>query len=334
MNMTPSLGHQAILLKEEGYVQINSLFSEDFTNHLVGRIQARLHHCAQELRCTYQDYLRVASRWVSPSPVTEDMEEVIINPLRSLLQDLTGASDLVKLNVISKTPSSPEALPFHQDIAYSPENSYQFSAWLALTDAPLESGPMEVVVGSHKGPIEPAVDFWGPKFKDKVPLQRGVKRKLPVKAGDLIIFDSRLWHGSGKNKSHNERFALVTRWKERNYVPPFIPPLKPLPFGMWTCQRETEKLLTKGLHILFQKKPTTYRGALEAWSILLKNKTLPFLKNPQRAQESLRHVFLLNEAHHAHNGSDAQGVVYARLWESLLAPLSLYLHQQQGDLNG
>jgi hypothetical protein len=90
----------------------------------------------------------------------------------------------------------------------------------------------------------------------------------------------------------------------------------------------------KGLQVLFQERPMAYREALESWRVILENKKLPFLKNRQKAQESLRHVFLLNEAHHAHNGSDAQGVLYASLWENFLAPLSSYLHQQQGDLNG
>ena len=67
--------------------------------------------------------------------------------------------DLVKINVISKTRFASSPVPFHQDIAYSPNTPYQFSAWLALTDAPLQSGPLEVIVGSHRGEIEPAVDF-------------------------------------------------------------------------------------------------------------------------------------------------------------------------------
>lgn len=318
----------ASLLKEEGYVTIESFQNRHFMEDWVKVIRFRLHQCAQDLSCTYQDYLQVASRWVSPSPVTEGFEELTHN-LKTFLEELTeDVCELIKLNVISKTPFSPETLPFHQDIAYSPESPYQFSAWLALTDAPLESGPMEVIASSHKGSIEPAVDFWDPAFEDKVPLRKEGSRKLPVKAGDLILFDSRLWHGSGKNESCHERFALVTRWKTKRYIPPLIPSMKLRPFGMWTCQKETEKILTNGLWALFQETPGAYRETLKKWESLLENTTFSFLEDSKKAKESVRRVFLLNEAHHAHNGGDAQGILYARLWKHLLEPLSLYLRQQ------
>jgi len=316
------------LLKEEGYVQIESFQDRHIMEDWVKTIRFRLYQCAQNLSCTYEDYLQVASRWASPSPVIEGLEG-LVHSLKTLLEQLTeDVCELIKLNIISKTPFSPESLPFHQDIAYSPESPYQFSAWLALTDGPLESGPMEVIVNSHKGSIEPAVDFWDPEFKDEIPLKKGGRRKLPVKAGDLILFDSRLWHGSGKNDSCHERFALVTRWKTSNYVPPLLPALEPRSFGMWTCQKETEKILTNGLWILFQETPGAYRGTLKRWVSLLESNTFSFLKDSKKAQESVRRVFLLNEAHHAHNGGDAQGVLYARLWKHLLSPLSLHLCQQ------
>jgi hypothetical protein len=322
----------SLLLQEEGYIVIRSFLSDSLIKRLETLIQTRLHQCAADLSCTYQEYLQVASRWVSPSPITEGMEEIAVNFLKPFLEDLMEEEiELVKLNVISKTPYSPEILPFHQDIAYSPTTAYQFSAWLALTNVPLESGPMEVMVGSHKGPIKHAVDFWLPEFKDNISLKNHFKKKLPVSAGDLIIFDSCLWHGSGKNESAYERFALVTRWKTKNYRPPYIPPIQPHSFGMWTCRKETEKVLRKGLEVIFQNctAPTTYNEILQSWGNYLKTTPLSFLKDPKKAQESLSLVFLLNKAHAAHNGGDAQGILYKRLWEDLLEPLSAYMNARE-----
>lgn len=318
----------ASLLKEAGYVKIESFQNKNFMEDLVKTIRFRLHQCAQDLSCTYQDYLQVTSRWVAPSPVTEGLKELAAR-LKTFLEELMeDVCELSKLNIISKTPFSPETLPLHQDIAYSPESPYQFSAWLALTDAPVESGPMEVIVSSHKDFIEPAVDFWDPEFEEEISLENKERKKLPVKAGDLILFDSRLWHGSGRNESSYERFAFVTRWKTKSYISPSIPAIKPRTFGMWTCQKETEKILTNGLWVLFQETPKTYRETLKKWKTLLESNTFSFLKDSNKAQESIKQVFLLNEAHHAHNGGDAQGVLYARLWKHLLEPLSFYLRQQ------
>ncbi len=307
-------------LKERGYLHVRSFFDKSFVLELAHKIKTRINQCAQELSCSYEDYLQSASRWVEPSPVTIGMKEIVFSPLKSYLENFIGDGELVKLNVISKTPFSPSPLPLHQDISYSPESPYQLSVWLALTDAPIESGPMEVIIGSHRGDIEPPVDFWSPDFKDQSYLQKGIRKELPAKAGDLILFDSCLWHGSGQNNSSNERFALVTRWKEKGYSPPIIPTADPKPFGICTCQRKTEEILRKAQEFLFGETSSDYLTLLKYWE--------EYLESPQQAKEDLKRVRLLHLAHEKHNGGDAQGVLYARLWQSLLEPLLRNLDPQ------
>ena len=319
-----------LFFKEKGYVVVPSLLSKTFVADLLQKIRNQLYQCAKDLSCSYEDYLRVASRWIDPSPVTMGLEQLIVKPLKSCLESLMeDACELVKLNVISKTLSAPEPVPFHQDISYSPQAPYQFSAWLALTDAPLESGPLEVIIGSHRGVIEPAIDFWVPGYQDLNTLKKGIKQKLPATAGDLILFDSCLWHGSGRSESFDERFALVTRWKTKGYETPFVPPFQPKPFGMWTCQRKTEDILAKSLKLFFRKGVSNYVDLLDQWEEILGAVSLSFLKNTQKAQEDLRRVRLLHLAYEKHNGGDAQGILYAQLWHSLLKPLSFYLNEKQ-----
>ena len=317
---------QLLFFKEKGCLVVPSLLSKAFVSELLHKIKVQLDQCAKDLSCSYEDYLQVASRWVDPSPVTTGLEQFILKPLKIFLEPLMeDACDLVKLNVISKTLSASAPVPFHQDISYSPQAPYQFSAWLALTDVPLKSGPLEVIIGSHRGVIEPAVDFWVPAYKDSNTLKKGIKQKLPAKAGDLILFDSCLWHGSPRNESTDERFALVTRWKTKGYEAPLIPSLHPKPFGMWTCQRKTEDILAKSLKLFFEKRISNYLDLLDQWEKILSTISLPFLENTQKAQEDLRRVRLLHLAHQKHNGGDAQGILYAKLWYSLLRPLSFYL---------
>ena len=238
----PHFSFQRLFFDQQGYLVIPGLFSSSFVQALSQQIRQRLHTFAHDLACSYQDYLTVASRWAEPSPVTKGLRDLIYHPLQDYLDPLIGESDLIKLNIISKTPFSPARLPFHQDIAYSPTDPYQLSAWLALTDANLESGPLEFIPRSHQGQIETAVDFWAPDYQDpKTSYKRGIV-KVAVRAGDLVCFDSRLWHGSGCNQSSLERFALVTRWRSKTYVAPLIPDFKPQPFGMWTCQKDTENI--------------------------------------------------------------------------------------------
>ncbi|WP_425385297.1 phytanoyl-CoA dioxygenase family protein [Wolbachia endosymbiont (group B) of Schoenobius gigantella] len=43
-------------------------------------------------------------------------------------------------------------------------------------------------------------------------------KSLPISAGDAIVFDLRLWHGSDKNIDAKDRFAYVTRWVVKDKV--------------------------------------------------------------------------------------------------------------------
>ena len=66
-----------------------------------------------------------------------------------------------------------------------------------------------------------------------------------------MLFDSRLWHGSDENTDFSSRYALVVRWSRKNWKPEqSIPPIEPDFFGLWTCGRDTEEILARGLRII------------------------------------------------------------------------------------
>ena len=321
-------------LEEKGYLFLPNVFDAIDLKKTLKTIKKNLNECACDLSCSYEEYMASVSRWVDPSPVIEEIKEDVLNPLKCFLESFMGPCGLSKLNLISKTPFSSSPLPFHQDISYSPQSPYQFSAWLALTESPLESGPLEVIIGSHKNPVETAVDFWDPAFEDSEHLLKGVKTKISAKTGDLILFDSCLWHGSSKNELNHERFALVSRWTQKNYKPPHIPVLQPRPFGMWTCQKKTQEILEIGLQTLSGRRAQDYDDLLKEWESFLENDKIHFLENIKKAKEDLKCVQILNKAHQKHNGGDAQGVLYAQLWHSLLSPLMQYLNKSNGVRNG
>ena len=154
-----------------------------------------------------------------------------------------------KSNVICKTADLVDAVPFHQDISYSPDNPYHFSVWLALNDVDETSGALQIIKNSHNWEIKPAVDFWSPYFVDKYSAKLANQQTitLGISPGDAIVFNSRLWHGSGGNLDAKDRFAYVTRWVIKNKEFPVIPKPKPLIFGMFNCGLLTEDILKKSL---------------------------------------------------------------------------------------
>ena len=126
--MTEQVSHTSNLetkmnrLKEEGYVLFEKALDHVFLEEMLKRIKKCLKACAQDLSCSYEEYMSSVSRWVDPSPVTEEVSFDILKKLKDFLEPFTGKCDLAKLNLISKTPFSSASLPFHQDISYSPSS--------------------------------------------------------------------------------------------------------------------------------------------------------------------------------------------------------------------
>ncbi|HET9691705.1 MAG TPA: phytanoyl-CoA dioxygenase family protein [Acidimicrobiales bacterium] len=89
------------------------------------------------------------------------------------------------------------------------------TVWLALTDADEANGCLEVVPGSHLGPLLPLEAHGGEPSIFGVasvgPLP-GPPEALPATAGDAIVVDARLLHAAGPNRSAGDRVALALRY--------------------------------------------------------------------------------------------------------------------------
>jgi Phytanoyl-CoA dioxygenase (PhyH) len=101
--------------------------------------------------------------------------------------------------------SSNDALPLHIDSFVPYIGDYVFSMQVAivLEDQNEASGCTAIVPGSHKYGQYAEQD----SLKDAVPIKS--------RAGDVIIWDSRVWHGALPNRSGKTRWALIatfSRW--------------------------------------------------------------------------------------------------------------------------
>jgi ectoine hydroxylase-related dioxygenase (phytanoyl-CoA dioxygenase family) len=191
-----------------------------------------------------------------------------------VLEELIGPARLFRDVLFTKPAKDGAVVRYHQDIAFwdvSPPEAV-VSAWIALDDAPMQSGCLEVVPSSHGNVIEHRLvagplplpgpltrylrrvaSLTGTGDNPKTLLEqsfsktknfllgtasrlfpfladinelhidpRKVPRRvsLPVKAGDVVFFESRLIHGSGPNRSPNTRRAYIASYmSERCRVP-------------------------------------------------------------------------------------------------------------------
>ncbi|MGP1925040.1 MAG: phytanoyl-CoA dioxygenase family protein [Arsenophonus sp. NEOnobi-MAG3] len=324
------------IFEETGMVVLNNAINHELILFINKIVTFWINTYAKELGCNIGDYLKSVSRWAHPSLMIDQLYPLIETPFMDIARVFIGTSvRLHKINIISKSAYADSSIPCHQDISYSREDPYEFSLWLALQDVNLSDGVLEFLRYSQKDKIEPAVDFWSPEFIDqKQQSDKWQKNliKVPVKMGDAIAFDSRIWHRSAQNTSGKNRFALVTRWSRSNN-PLFldIPERIPAYFGMWTCAKVTESLLKKGLEKLSQQAVCTdFTTIIKLWQKQLTyQKKLPFYINTNQTKKALKLVSILNYAATYHNGGDAQGKIYAHLWYNLLRPINQWLNTNE-----
>ena len=135
------------------------------------------------------------------------------------LQQLWGGRgvryDISKLNMKSAGFGSP--VEWHQDWAFYPHTNDDLAAvGVMLDDIDLDNGPMEVVPGSHRGPIfDHHVDgrFCGAIDPTTPGLQ--LDRRLPClgTAGSITIHHARALHGSAPNNSGRPRRFLLLQMR-------------------------------------------------------------------------------------------------------------------------
>lgn len=145
------------------------------------------------------------------------------------IEDVLGPDILCwTSNFFIKEPGTPAFVSWHQDATYWGLSSDEVvTAWVALSDAPVESGAMKFWPGSHRMAQLPHVDTFhdnnllsrGQELAVEVPEAEGVV--VPLKAGEVSLHHVKLVHGSGPNSSGDRRIGLAIR-----YIAPHVRQLK------------------------------------------------------------------------------------------------------------
>ena len=145
------------------------------------------------------------------------------------VEDIIGPNILCwTTNFFIKEPRDPGFVSWHQDSTYwGLEPPEVITAWLALSDAPIESGAMKFIPGSHEWDQVEHVDT----FHEHNLLSRGQEIAVdvdeskavfvPIRAGEISLHHVRLAHGSEPNTTGDRRIGLAIR-----YVPTHVRQVK------------------------------------------------------------------------------------------------------------
>lgn len=324
---------------EKGFSIARNLISTEQANELVLTVKSKISEFAHELNVSIAEYLNCTGRWGTNSSVTKALSSKLDYQIQNYIEEYYGIRiSQKKSNLICKTADLIDKVPFHQDISYSVDDPYHFSVWLSLNDISDNAGAIQCIEGSHRLPIEAAIDFWYPYFTDKVANQNADMQYFYCSAGDAFIFDSKLWHGSDENHMGTDRFAYVTRWVIDGKGFPKIPAIKPAAFGMFNCGNLTQEIMKKALSLfdLELAETVTNKGKLIAiWlDILAKNPDIWGLDS-NAAIRDLKNLYILNNAYELHDAGNISGEVYKNLWFSLLSTLNnkIQLIEDMGHKN-
>lgn len=145
------------------------------------------------------------------------------------VEDVIGADILCwSSSFFIKEANTPSYVSWHQDSTYwGLSGDEVITAWVAFTDAPVESGAMTFWPGSHRRNQIRHRDTFdqdnllsrGQEIEVDVPADEGVL--VPLQAGEMSLHHVKLVHGSAPNQTGDRRIGFAIR-----YIPPHLRQLK------------------------------------------------------------------------------------------------------------
>ncbi|MEM7132364.1 MAG: phytanoyl-CoA dioxygenase family protein [Chloroflexota bacterium] len=136
------------------------------------------------------------------------------------VQDLLGETLILRhSHFFAKLPGDGKRVSWHQDASYWPLTpSKVISAWLAIDDADVENGAMQVIPGSH---LNAQVSFEKSSEDEKNVLNQTVHNPeqygeapvaIELKAGQMSLHTDWILHGSEPNQSNRRRCGIAMRF--------------------------------------------------------------------------------------------------------------------------
>jgi hypothetical protein len=169
---------------------------------------------------SYRD-LEFGKGWQGPSLNYRKIEKLEKDPLyRALIGEplfervaralIDGPIVIYRAVLFNKASTGGTELPWHQDGGrfWGLDRDPSLQIWIALDDAPLDGGCIELVPGSHHEGL--ATPLGGMIPEEIVARARATDRSiaLPAQAGEAILVHNYVWHRSGVNRTGHARRAL------------------------------------------------------------------------------------------------------------------------------
>lgn len=147
--------------------------------------------------------------------------------LTEVLTSILGPNTMIQTTKLNtKAPGGGQAVEWHQDWAFYPHSNDTMLAFgLMLEDVDEANGPLQVIPGTHKGPVLSHHNkdgvFCGAIDPDDPNFDYSKAVTLTGKAGDATVHHVRMLHGSSPNNSDRNRYILFYECRAADAWPLF-----------------------------------------------------------------------------------------------------------------
>ena len=197
---------------DQGHLVVGPLVPPEQVSRLRTAFEDQTKAWAAEIDTPLDQYLSVVSQWTNVWEHNDIFREQLFHQRAAAIASELIGCERVRVfhdHLIVKPPLGGATIPWHRDLPNWPvAEARAVSCWLALDDVTPESGAMRFMVGGHREPMTPAIDFlnetkdWGSRESDAV--------VVPVSAGSAIFHHCLSWHTSPPNRSTGWRRAYIT----------------------------------------------------------------------------------------------------------------------------
>lgn len=199
----------------------------------------------------------------APTEISEAYFEAMSNSrMTDMVADLIGPS--VKLHhtkINSKLPGSATEVKWHQDFPFTPHtNTDLVTALLMVDEVTEENGPLEVVKGSHKGPLHPIWQngrFTGSVDEKTANGMETQAVKCMGPAGSVCLMHTKLAHGSTPNRSDAPRTLFISVYSAGDSLPLTPNPVPTKHEGLFVRGEDNGEIRCEAYQVLKPEYPKT-----------------------------------------------------------------------------
>ena len=160
----------------------------------------------------------------------------------------------------SKLPGTATRVQFHQDFLYTPHsNDDVITVLYFLDDVTDDNGPLEVIPGSHTGPLHSLWHrgvFTGAVADETAHQAAQQKITCTGAAGSACLMHTRLLHGSAENHATRPRTLFICVYSAQDAMPLSPNPLPSRYAGEVVCGQHSNRVRCANFNLQLPEVPT------------------------------------------------------------------------------